>query len=356
MDLRRWAAAIGLVAISMTWFGLRAASGADAPPLPLVADHATPTPLWAGLLDHAPVPVAAPLSPALASPLDGSYLRHTASPPQWWSCLRCADYRPSGGTWRLRFDHGVMRIVYDVTRWRNIASYEVSGDELRVFNDPICLWEEGVYRWQLQDGRLTLHAVQDTCAFGLRAANLTTGEWLSCAPPDLRAAVSDAWPRPAGCATGSASNRVASASPSVSVTVFPGDVRKADTPPAQIAAANTENVPPPDGIEIDRAEGAVPYGLNLILWEGGGWVELSTELPAQSIGVQFWGPSTMGIARLVFDGQEVWRGEVAQLGSYLSQYGGYLEVSGFDPGRHTLRVEHLGLDTRPLTVMFFGLR
>jgi hypothetical protein len=94
----------------------------------------------------------------------------------------------------------------------------------------------------------------------------------------------------------------------------------------------------------------------MILWEAGAWAEMTTELPAQGLGVQFWGPSTMGVARLLFDGEEVWRGEVAQLGRSLQQYGGYLEVSGFPPGRHTLRVEHLGADERPLTVLFFGGR
>jgi hypothetical protein len=64
----------------------------------------------------------------------------------------------------------------------------------------------------------------------------------------------------------------------------------------------------------------------------------------------------MGVARLLFDGEEVWRGEVAPLGRHLQLFGGYLEISGFPPGEHVLRVEHLGADERPLTVLYFGGR
>ena len=64
----------------------------------------------------------------------------------------------------------------------------------------------------------------------------------------------------------------------------------------------------------------------------------------------------MGIARVLFDGQEVWRGDVADLGRYLQLFGGFVEVSEFGPGEHTLRVEHLGADDRPVTVLFFGGR
>jgi len=34
----------------------------------------------------------------------------------------------------------------------------------------------------------------------------------------------------------------------------------------------------------------------------------------------------------------------------------FMNVPGFDAGRHTLRVEHLDADGRPLTVLFFGVR
>jgi hypothetical protein len=142
----------------------------------------------------------------------------------------------------------------------------------------------------------------------------------------------------------------------VTVTVYPDDARQDPSRLAWRAAANADNIPSPPGIQITHAEGVVPYGVNLILWEGGRWAEMTTDIPSRALGVQFWGPARMGTARLLFDGQEVWRGEVAQLGEHLTMYGGYVEVSGFAPGRHTLRVEHLGVDDRPETVLFFGGR
>jgi len=354
VDLRRPVSVVCLLAIGLTWLAYRHSVG-EASTLPPPAVQTTPTPLWGGLLEHAAVPLASPLPPSSPTALDGAYARHDDTPPQWWSCLRCADYRPTGGTWRILLDRGVLRVLYDVTGWRTLASYIVDGDRLHIFNDPVCPWEGGVYRWQRDAGGLRLDLVDDTCAFGLRAANLTAGDWLSCRPPDLRAAVSDAWSKAAGCAA-AVVDPAPPALSSVVVNVVPGDARQVPSAIEWIAPANGDNLAPPSGVELAHASQAVLYGLNVILWEGGPWAEMATELPARALGVQFWGPSTMGVARLLFDGEEVWRGEVAALGRHLQLFGGYLEVSGFPPGRHTLRVEHLGADERPLTVLFFGGR
>ena len=78
--------------------------------------------------------------------------------------------------------------------------------------------------------------------------------------------------------------------------------------------------------------------------------------PVTAMGVQFLGAAQIGWARLLLDGQEVWRGKTAELGHTLDQYGGYVEVSGFDPGEHSLRVESLGWDYRPVAVASFGFR
>jgi hypothetical protein len=352
VTLRRLVFAAGFLALGAGGYASQQAGGEAA--VAIQVARPTPTPLWGGLLDDDPVGVAAPLPPPESTALDDAYVRRLESPPQWWSCLRCADYRPSGGTWRLLLDRGILRIVYDVTQWRNLASYEIHGEELRVFNDPICPWDDGIYRWAKDAGHLRLQVVEDECAFGLRAENLGAGDWLSCRPPDSRAAASDAWSKPAGCAPA----RVAPplGSPSATVTIYSGDARQAVSPPTWIAAANVDNLVSPDGIEIARAPEAVAYGLNVVLWEGGPWVEATVTRPTEAMGVQFWGPSTMGVARLLLDGEEVWRGEVATLGRYYQLFGGYLEISGYAPGEHTLRVEHLGADERPLTVLFFGGR
>jgi len=323
--------------------------------LPMGDVHPTPTPLWGGMLDHEPVPVHSPVPPSVETPIDGAYVRTIDAPPEWWTCLRCADYRPSGGTWRLLLDRGVLRIVDDASRWRSMASVEVHGDQLRVFNDPFCPWDDGTYRWDLQDGRLGLQVVKDECSFGLRAKNLTTGVWLSCRPPDLRAAVSDAWTKPAGCSP-PVVPPPPSLPPAVTVSIYPDDPRLDPGRLAWRASANADNRPPPPDVEISRADRAVPYGVTVILWTGGPWVEMTTDHPSEAMGVQFWGPARMGVARVLFDGEEVWRGDAADLGNHLTMFGGYVEISGFPAGRHTLRVEQLGADDRPLTVMLFGGR
>ena len=53
-------------------------------------------------------------------------------------------------------------------------------------------------------------------------------------------------------------------------------------------------------------------------------------------------------------------GNLARLGQvrqdfYDYFYGGYIEVSGFGPGPHTLRAESLGIDYRPVTIALFGI-
>ena len=296
-----------------------------------------------------PVTYTTPHPPSAASPLDGAYARLDSSWPQWWKCLRCADYRSAGGIWRLQFDRGTLRVEYEVTGWKNLASYVVEADRLTVFNDPICPEQVARYRWQIQDGQLRLQAPQDTCAFGLRVENLETQGWQSCA---------SGGDQPPGCAAGAATTATEPASPpaGISVSVQGGDSRFFAAPPESPVPANAEDRSPPAGIHIDYSPESLGSGLNRILWWEGNWIEVSTELPVTAIGVQFLGAAQIGWARLLLDGQEVWRGNTADLGHTLDQYGGYVEVSGFDLGPHTLRVESLGWDYRPVTVASFGFR
>ena len=85
----------------------------------------TSTSIWFGLQQRTPYPYTTPLPTAAIGPIDGTFAKFDESWPQWWLCRRCADYRPAGGIWKLRFDRGVMRIHYNVTGWVSIASYTV---------------------------------------------------------------------------------------------------------------------------------------------------------------------------------------------------------------------------------------
>ena len=106
---------------------------------------ATPTDIWSGLLFNKPVAFTTPLPEENWTPIDGTYAKLDSSDPQWWECRRCADYRLGGGIWKLQFNKGVMRIYYDVTGWRSIASYTIADDHLYIFNDPYCPQEVGEY-------------------------------------------------------------------------------------------------------------------------------------------------------------------------------------------------------------------
>jgi serine/threonine-protein kinase len=52
----------------------------------------------------------------------------------------------------------------------------------------------------------------------------------------------------------------------------------------------------------------------------------------------------------------VWRGNTAEIWSNYNYRGGYIEITGFNPGPHTIRAESLGFDYRPVTVASFGFR
>lgn len=321
----------------------RAAGGSGA-----IAPH--PTSVWSKLLEATPFAYFTPLPEPAQTAIDGTYAKVDSSWPQWWKCLRCADYRAAGGIWRLQFDKGVMRIFYEVNGWRSIASYTVSEDRLFVFNDPYCPEHVGEYRWSVADGQLTLETVKDVCSFHLRAENLSKQAWLACDVSN---------PANAAEAPGCAEKRSGQLSIipediAVEVTVYGGDSRFFSKPPDVIAHANSADRLPPNDIQISFAEESIPYGLQRVIWWNGAWIEAVSDGAFEAMGVQFLGEQTIGWARVLFDGEEVWRGDTAAIWSKSGRHGGFVEISGFTPGKHILRVEALGFDYRPVTVASFG--
>jgi len=305
----------------------------------------TPASQWNRLLQLKAHPYTTSLPEEVRTPIDGTYAKLDLSQPQWWACLRCADYRPAGGIWKLQFEKGTMRIYYDVTGWRSLASYTVDGDRLMLFNDPYCKTEVGEYTWRVADGTLALQVVDDPCSIELRGQNLSAMPWQACQPDDGSPAcaavlVPPETPEP----------RLLD----VTVVVHPGDARRYSVRPDMTAAANPEVGPPPEGITVTYSADSIPYGLNRVLWGESSYVEVSTETPFEAMGVQVLGDHTIGWARLLFDGQEVWRGDTSRIWSQRGRFGGYFEVSGYSPGGHTLRIESMGFDYHPVTVAFFG--
>jgi len=315
----------------------------------------TVTSIWNALLKATPFAYSTPLPDPVQSSLDGIYSKIDQSWPQWWKCYRCADYRLAGGIWRMQFDKGVMRIFYEVTGWRTIASFTTSNDHLYIFNDPYCPEDVGEYKWNVEDGQLDLEVIDDSCSFDLRAKNLSHQSWSSCAFSDQKAGTSTSDQKPPGCEENLVVPAPAvPADLAVNVIVYGGDSRFFEKPPDVVANANTADRPSPDGVAIAFDNHTIPYGIHRILWWNGNWIEASTDLPFSATGVQFFGEQQIGWARVLFDGVEVWRGNTSAIWSKNARHGGYIEISGFGPGTHILRVESLDFDYRPVTVVSFG--
>lgn len=157
-----------------------------------------------------PYPYTTPLPPPMPTILDGLYQRLIDDPSTPIPCRRCAPFRVEGGDWALTFEAGVYRLANQATNWRTVGSFTVSGSDLKLFNDPNCHLAVGTYQWITQGDSLVLKAVEDECGFGLRAKNLTTGNWQlkndsqsnyndPCQPASMEAAISGHWPIPIEC-------------------------------------------------------------------------------------------------------------------------------------------------------------
>jgi hypothetical protein len=157
-----------------------------------------------------PYPYTSPVPPPTPTILDGVYLRAVEFEGTPTPCRRCAPYRAEGGSWTLRLDAGAYRVSHSDTGFQGIGSFSIADDKLVLFNDPNCHLLVGHYRWVLAGEALSLNVVEDECAFGLRARNLSAGSWIKqsdeegqqmdrCQPPSLEAAISGHWPEPPEC-------------------------------------------------------------------------------------------------------------------------------------------------------------
>jgi hypothetical protein len=193
---RRKACAAGIAAVLMAVFF----------PAPVMSQPAASEPekisstsMWAELLQRVPFPYLIPLPEPKRTDLDGTYTKVVVSASERIHCLRCPDYAPEGGLWKLNFDRGVFRVFHPESGWKSIATVIVAGDRMVLANDPTCIEEIGVYKWRLEKQQLTIDVIDDPCAIKLRAMNLTRQPWMSCRPPNVEAAVTEHWPKPEGC-------------------------------------------------------------------------------------------------------------------------------------------------------------
>lgn len=155
--------------------------------------------IWDNLLQKSPYPHAAPLPPAVRTPLDGTYVKTDPKKTPPVPCRRCPDYAPQGGIWKLNLGGGVFRIFHEFTGWRSIGSFRVDGGRVTFFNDPYCMDVFGAYNWTLDGRRLQFHMVQDDCAIKMRAKTLATMPWLRCRVHSMATGGGDNGQRPPGC-------------------------------------------------------------------------------------------------------------------------------------------------------------
>jgi len=160
---------------------------------------ATPTDIWLDLLKKVPHPYTTPLPAQTPTILDGIYAKIEPTMGTPVACRRCPDYLPEGGIWKLNLDKGVYRIFHAATGWRSLGSFTLSDNQLFLFNDPACFDKIGRYKWQLEDGQLTLVILEDTCHVNRRARSFANMPWIPCQPPSEEAAVTNHWPIPPGC-------------------------------------------------------------------------------------------------------------------------------------------------------------
>jgi len=140
----------------------------------------------------------------------------------------------------------------------------------------------------------------------------------------------------------------------------PGWVNGTNYQPEIQAPANYFDYPSPEGITLTNGGGS---GFQqAIILAGGQYLEATTSNPYSAMGVQPHGDSTIGWARVLFDGVEVWRGDTSSYWHDAEAYvhAVYIEVRCFPPGTHTMRIEALGIagsgGGQTVPIAFFGFR
>lgn len=140
----------------------------------------------------------------------------------------------------------------------------------------------------------------------------------------------------------------------------PGWVMSTAYQPEVTAPANYFDYPSPEGISLTNGGGH--QFQQAIILVGGQYLEATTSNPYSAMGVQPHGESTIGWARVLFDGVEVWRGDTSSYWHDAEAYvhAVYIEVRCYPPGTHTLRIEALGIagsgGGQTVPIAFFGFR
>jgi hypothetical protein len=158
-----------------------------------------------------PYPYTTPTPPAVAGPLDGTWLRVTSIRKAGGvpgglptKCFRCIPYRITPGVSTLVIYRGAYYVDHQLSGFESQGHIEIQGHSLTLFNDPNCTSDRGTYRWTVthdpMDGHdvLTLTPIDDACPFsGERADDLSFGPWERVNPCIYR--IRNLWPSAIAC-------------------------------------------------------------------------------------------------------------------------------------------------------------
>jgi hypothetical protein len=140
------------------------------------------------------------------------------------------------------------------------------------------------------------------------------------------------------------------------IDVYYGNAAQFTKPPIKIYA-NAYEYPSPDGYLIATSQAAIDLSYYLqwvFLIHTGDWIQMETTVPTSSVGVQFWGDTDDGWAKIFVDGEAVWHGNTKGMdekypgGAYVY----YINISSLENKPHTVRVVNDG--EGPTTIYFFG--
>lgn len=140
----------------------------------------------------------------------------------------------------------------------------------------------------------------------------------------------------------------------VNTSVLVGDARSFSMPPTALAYANKDAAAPPQGFGV-YPEGSPSYFHEWIfLTHPNDALEVDTPV-STTVGVEFWGDTNDGEARLLVDGVERWSGSTH--GDDANWPGGafvrYVQITGLQEQPHTVRIEQTG--NGDVTVYYVGI-
>lgn len=147
--------------------------------------------------------------------------------------------------------------------------------------------------------------------------------------------------------------------------IYKGEAVRFAHKPNVIVYPQTSYKAPPSGVTVtpycpfpNTSDVTNCWSINglISLLETGQKLTVSNSNPSSAIGVQFWGSTNDGIARVSIDEKEVWQGSTRGQGpEYEKAWINYLQTTGLSNSSHTIVVENIGDGPVAIALIGFGL-